>query len=477
MKKNFLDEDFLLFNSTAIELYNQFAKNKPIIDYHCHLPPSEIAENRRFENMTQLWLAGDHYKWRAMRTAGVNERFITGSASDWQKFLMWARTVPKTLRNPLYHWTHMELKHPFGISDVLLTENTAKYVWETCNEKLKEENFYARGLIQQANVELICTTDDPVDDLKYHKKIRNDRSFKVKVIPAFRADKVLNIESINNFLIYIKNLAKVANIDINSYKKLIQALEKRHSYFHSQGCRLSDHGLETVYVENYKESEIEKIFEEALSGKKLDQNSILKYKSAVLYELCRMDAEKNWVQQFHLGAIRNTNIKMFRKLGSDTGYDSIGEFPIAQPLIKLLARLDNDNLLAKTIIYNLNPSQNEVVATTIGNFQDGKIPGKIQFGSAWWFLDQKEGIERQINALSNMGLLSHFVGMLTDSRSFLSYSRHDYFRRILCNILGEEMEKGLIPNDINLVGKMVEDICYNNALNYFDFFENKNKGK
>lgn len=477
MKKNFLDEDFLLFNSIAIELYNQFAKDKPIIDYHCHLPPSEIAENRRFENMTQLWLAGDHYKWRAMRTAGVNERFITGSASDWQKFLMWARTVPKTLRNPLYHWTHMELKHPFGISDVLLTENTAKYVWETCNEKLKEENFYARGLIQQANVELICTTDDPVDDLKYHKKIRNDRSFKVKVIPAFRADKVLNIESINNFLIYIKNLAKVANIDINSYKKLIQALEKRHSYFHSQGCRLSDHGLETVYVENYKESEIEKIFEEALSGKKLDQNSILKYKSAVLYELCRMDAEKNWVQQFHLGAIRNTNIKMFRKLGSDTGYDSIGEFPIAQPLIKLLARLDNDNLLAKTIIYNLNPSQNEVVATTIGNFQDGKIPGKIQFGSAWWFLDQKEGIERQINALSNMGLLSHFVGMLTDSRSFLSYSRHDYFRRILCNILGEEMEKGLIPNDINLVGKMVEDICYNNALNYFDFFENKNKGK
>lgn len=472
MEDIFIKENFLLQSKTAIELYNRFAKDKPIIDYHCHLPPKLIAEDYQFRNLTEIWLAGDHYKWRAMRTAGVNERYITGNASDWQKFLAWAKTVPKTLRNPLYHWTHMELKNPFGISDVLLNENTAKYVWDKCNEKLKQKDFTVRGLIQKANVEVVCTTDDPVDDLRYHKILKKDKSFKVKILPAFRADKALNIEKGEEFLEYIKKLSEVSNTEISSYKKFINAIEKRHRFFHSMNCRLSDHGLETVYVEDYTEKEIEQIFLNAISRRKIDPLSSIKFKSAVLYELCRMDAEKGWVQQFHLGAYRNTNPRMFRKLGPDTGYDTIGEFPIAQPLIRLLGRLDSENLLAKTIIYNLNPAQNDVVATLIGNFQDGKIAGKIQFGSAWWFLDQKDGIEKQLNSLSNMGLLSHFVGMLTDSRSFLSYSRHEYFRRILCNLLGDEMEQGLIPNDINLIGQMVESICYYNARNYFDFFEN-----
>lgn len=477
MKDIFITENFLLHNNTAIELYNRFAKDKPIIDYHCHLPPELIANNYQFKNITEVWLAGDHYKWRAMRTAGIDEKYITGNATDWQKFQKWASVVPKTIRNPLYHWTHMELKKPFGISDVLLNEKTARYIWDVCNEKLKQKDFTARGLIEKANVEVVCTTDDPVDELEFHKILKKDKNFKVKVIPAFRADKALNIERGEEFLNYLKKLSKAANVEINSFQQFIRAIEKRHRYFHKMGCRLSDHGLETVYVENYTEKEIEQIFSAALKKKVLDLASILKFKSAVLYELCRMDAEKGWVQQFHLGALRNTNPKMYKKLGPDTGYDSIGEFPIAQPLIKLFARLDSKNLLAKTIIYNLNPAQNEVVATLIGNFQDGKIAGKIQFGSAWWFLDQKDGIEKQINSLSNMGLLSQFVGMLTDSRSFLSYSRHEYFRRILCNVLGEEMEKGLIPNDITLVGQIIEDVCYNNARHYFDFFENGKNDK
>lgn len=472
MKDIFITENFLLQNEIAVELYHRFAKDKPIIDYHCHLSPELIAKDHQFKNLTEIWLAGDHYKWRAMRTAGVAEKYITGNATDWQKFQKWATVVPHTIRNPLYHWTHMELKNPFGISDVLLNESSAKYVWNICNEKLKQEDFSTRGLIKKANVEIVCTTDDPVDNLEYHKILKKDKSFKVKVLPAFRADKALNIEKAQDFLNYIYKLSEVSDVEITTYKQFIKAIEKRHKYFHSMGCRLSDHGLETVYVEDYNEKEIEQIFSALLSKKPLDKLSILKFKSAVLYELCRMDAEKGWVQQFHLGAIRNTNPKMFKKLGPDTGYDSIGEFPIAQPLIKLFARLETENLLTKTIIYNLNPAQNDVVATLIGNFQDGKIAGKIQFGSAWWFLDQKDGIEKQLNSLSNMGLLSHFVGMLTDSRSFLSYSRHEYFRRILCNLLGDEIQKGLIPHDIELVGKIVEKICYYNARNYFDFFEN-----
>ena len=470
MNDIFITENFLLMNDTAVELYHRYAKDQPIIDYHCHLSPKEIAENRRFENMSQIWLAGDHYKWRAMRTCGVPEKFITGGASDWEKFQAWAETVPKTLRNPLYHWTHMELKRPFGITDVLLDGSTAKGIWDRCNAKLAEQEFTTRGILKQMNVHVVCTTDDPVDNLSYHQQLKADSSFPVRVLPAFRADMAMNIERGPAFLSYVEKLGASADVHITSYKQLLDALHKRHAYFHSQRCRLSDHGLENVYIEAYTEKEIEKIFSRALSGAPLDAASVLKFKSALLFELCLMDHESGWVQQFHLGALRNTNPRMYRELGPDTGYDSIGDFGIAQPLVKLFALLEDRDALAKTIIYNLNPADHEIVGTLIGNFQDGRTPGKIQHGSAWWFLDQKDGIERQLNSLSNMGILSRFVGMLTDSRSFLSYPRHEYFRRILCNILGEEIEKGLVPNDIALVGGMVKDICYNNARLYFDFF-------
>ncbi|TAK54087.1 MAG: glucuronate isomerase [Bacteroidetes bacterium] len=470
MNDIFITENFLLSNKTAVELYHEYAKDQPIIDYHCHLPVREIAEDKNFENLTQIWLAGDHYKWRAMRTCAVPERCITGDAGDWEKFQKWAETVPKTLRNPLYHWTHLELKRPFGISDVLLDASTAKRVWERCNALLAQKNFSTRGILQQMNVQVVCTTDDPIDTLEYHKQLQNDSSFPIRILPAFRADMAMNIERGSSFTTYIEKLGAAADIHITSYQKFLDALRKRHAFFHAQRCRLSDHGLETVYVEEYKEKEIEAIFTRALSNAPVDASSVLKFKSAVLMELCLMDHAAGWVQQFHLGAMRNTNPRMYRELGPDTGYDSIGDFPIAQPLAKLFAKLEESNSLAKTIMYNLNPADNEVIATLIGNFQDGKIPGKIQYGSAWWFLDQKDGMERQLNALSNMGFLSRFIGMLTDSRSFLSYPRHEYFRRILCNMLGTEMEDGMIPNDMELVGGMVKDICYNNARNYFNFF-------
>jgi glucuronate isomerase len=469
MNNVFIHDNFLLTTKTSVELYHRYAKDQQIIDYHCHLSPKEIAENRRFDNMTQIWLAGDHYKWRAMRANGIAERLITGDATDWEKFQAWAGTVPKTIRNPLYHWTHMELKRPFGVSDVLLNEVSAENIWKRCNAKLAEGEFSTRGILKQMNVRLVCTTDDPIDSLEYHKKIREDKNFDIRVLPAFRADMTMNIDRGEAFKNYVEKLAAAADFHIASYRDFLGALEKRHSYFHSQGCRLSDHGLETVYVEEFAPKEIDSIFNKALAGETLDPLSILKFKSAVLLELCLLDHKAGWVQQFHLGAVRNTNPRMYRQLGPDTGYDSIGDFRIAQPLIRLLGKLEENDYLAKTIIYNLNPADNEIMATLIGNFQDGKTPGKIQYGSAWWFLDQKDGMERQINALSNMGLLSRFVGMLTDSRSFLSYPRHEYFRRVLCNILGDEMEKGLIPNDIGLIGGMIEDICFNNASRYFNF--------
>jgi glucuronate isomerase len=471
-----ITENFLLANGTAVELYHRFAKDMPIIDYHCHLPPGDIAEDRRFSSMTQLWLAGDHYKWRAMRANGIPERFITGDASDWEKFLAWAETVPKTLRNPLYHWTHLELKRPFGISDVLLDGTTAKSVWERCNARLREPGFSARGILQQMNVHVVCTTDDPIDTLCHHEQLRKDASFPVRVLPAFRADMAMNIERGSAFREYVEKLAAAADTHIASYQSFMDALRQRHAFFHSKGCRLSDHGLETVYGEEFTLPEIERAFERALVGGSapIDASSALKFKSAVLLELCRLDHAAGWTQQFHLGALRNTNPRMFRKLGPDAGYDSIGDFPIAQPLARLFARLDDEDALAKTIVYNLNPADNEIVASLVGNFQDGRTPGKMQYGSAWWFLDQKEGIERQLNALSTMGLLSRFVGMLTDSRSFLSYPRHEYFRRILCTMLGAEMEAGMLPRDMNLVGGMVKDICYNNARRYFNFFDTDN---
>lgn len=469
MEKVFIHENFLLYNKTAQILYHDYASKMPIIDYHCHLPVNEIAENKKFENITQIWLYGDHYKWRAMRTNGVDEKYITGNASDKEKFLKWAETVPFTIKNPLYHWTHMELKKPFGISDKLLNIDTAEEIWDRCNELLQQDNFSTQGIIKQFNVEVICTTDDPTDSLEFHKQIK-EKPFGTKVIPAFRPDKAMAVENATEFVNYIKKLEQSSNVAVKDFESFLEAIRKRHDYFHNNGCRLSDHGIETAYAEDYTEKEIHSIFEKILAKKDLTQTEVLKFKSAMMYEFGIMDYEKGWVQQLHIGALRNNNSRMFKTLGPDTGWDSIGDFEIARPLAKFLDRLDSQNKLTKTIIYNLNPADNELMATMIGNFQDGTIPSKIQYGSAWWFLDQKSGIEKQIDALSNMSLLSRFIGMLTDSRSFLSYSRHEYFRRILCNILGEEIEKGLIPDDIDLIGKMVKDISYYNAKNYFDFW-------
>ena len=469
---DFISENFLLENKTAEYLYHNYAKHLPIIDYHCHLPVDEIATNKNFENLTKIWLNGDHYKWRAMRANGVSEKYITGEASDWEKFLAWAKTVPYTIRNPLYHWTHMELKSPFGINDRLLNEDTAKDIWEECNELLNTKEFYAKELIKKFNVETICTTDDPTDSLEYHKQLKKDK-YEINVFPAFRPDRGRMIENIGLFNLWFNKLQEVTDIHVMNFRTYIDALRNRHDYFHANGCRLSDHGLETAYAEDYSSEEIEKIFSKVLLNKELKQEEILKFNSAMLYEFGIMDYEKNWTQQFHIGALRNTNTRMYHVLGPDTGFDSIGDFETARPLAKFLNRLDSNNQLAKTIIYNLNPADNELIATMIGNFQNSSVPGKIQFGSGWWFLDQKDGIERQLNVLSNMGLLSRFVGMLTDSRSFLSYPRHDYFRRVLCNVIGKDVESGLIPNSEDLIVPVVENICYFNAKNYFGFNETK----
>ncbi len=471
MEGEFITEDFLLSGSTAAELYHEFAEGQPIIDYHCHLSPKEIAENRQFATLTQIWLAGDHYKWRAMRANGVDERSITGDADDWDKFLAWARTVPATLRNPLYHWTHMELKRPFGITGILLNERTAREVWEHCNALLAQPAFRARGILDQMNVEVVCTTDDPTDSLEYHRRIRNDPECTLMVKPAFRADMALNIERGQAFRTYVEKLGAAADVHITAYREFLEAIRRRHAYFHNEGCRLSDHGLETVYAEPSSEEDVASSFARAMAGREVDASDVLKFKSAVLLELCMLDHAAGWVQQFHLGALRNTNPRMFRVLGPDTGYDSIGDFEIGRPLVRLFGALEDRDALAKTVVYNLNPADNEVVAALIGNYQDGRTPGKMQYGSAWWFLDQRDGMERQLSALSNMGLLSRFVGMLTDSRSFLSFPRHEYFRRILCNLLGNEIDHGLIPRDLELVGKMVADISYGNARRYFGFWE------
>jgi glucuronate isomerase len=478
MDRPFIHDDFLLENNEARELYHSFAEKLPIIDYHCHLSPKEIAENRQVANLTQLWLQGDHYKWRAMRTCGVDERYITGEASDWEKFLRWAETVPKTLRNPLYHWTHMELRRPFGITDRLLGPSTAKSIWDECNAKLTSPEFSVQGIQKQMNVEVICTTDDPADSLEHHRKLSEDDSFSVRVFPAFRADRAMGVESPAVFADYVGQLSEAADLDIRSYRDFLAALAKRHDYFHAMGARLSDHGLEVVYAEDFTEHEAGLVFEKLMKKKPLNPKEALKFKSAVLFELAVMDWGKQWVQQFHLGALRNNNTRMMRTLGPDTGFDSIGDFEMGRPLARFLDKLDTGNKLAKTIVYNLNPRDNELFATMIGNYQDGSVAGKMQFGAAWWFLDQMDGMTKQIEALSNMGLLSQFVGMITDSRSFLSYPRHEYFRRLLCSILGGEMERGLIPRDMPLVGAMVQDICYFNAKRYFNFpVSSKGAGK
>ena len=467
--KPFLDDNFVLETNTAEKLYHEHAKVQPIIDYHCHLDPRLIAEDYQFSNLSEIWLAGDHYKWRAMRTNGVDEKYCTGrDTSDWEKFEKWAETVPYTMRNPLYHWTHLELKSTFGINKILKPE-TARDIYEECTAKLQTKEFSARGLMKHFGVETVCTTDDPIDSLSYHNVLRNEK-FEIQVLPTWRPDKAMAVESPQEYRTYVDKLAIAANIEICSFSSLIEALRIRHDYFESLGCRLSDHGIEEFYAADYTNVEIESIFKKVHGGKELSQEERLKFKSAVLYECAIMDWEKGWTQQFHYGAIRNNNTRLFRQLGPDTGFDSIGDFTVAQSMSKFLDRLDQTDKLAKTIIYNLNPRDNDMIATMIGNFQDGSVPGKIQFGSGWWFLDQRTGMEAQMNSLSNLGLLSRFVGMLTDSRSFLSYPRHEYFRRILCNLLGNDIENGLLPaSEMDFIADLVENVSYYNAKRFFKF--------
>jgi glucuronate isomerase len=465
--KNFLDKDFILETETAKKLYHEYAADLPIIDYHCHINPKEIAEDKKFENMTQIWLYGDHYKWRALRTNGINEENITGAASDWEKFKNWSATVPYTLRNPLYHWTHLELKKPFGIEKIL-SPGTSKEIWDECNAKLNTPEFSCKSLIRKANVEVIGTTDDPADTLEYHKVIR-DSGFETKVVPSWRPDKAMAVDDAPEYNSYLDKLGLSAEIKINTFEDLLTALQKRHDFFAEMGCKASDHGLDQFYAEDFTTELTSAIFTKIRNGLTLHENEIRIFKSAMLYEFAVLDHSKGWVQQFHIGAIRNNNTGMFNKLGADTGFDSIADKLVAEDMSRFLNKLATEKKLTKTILYNLNPAHNEVYATMLGNFQDGEIAGKIQWGSGWWFLDQKDGMEKQMNVLSNLGLLSRFVGMLTDSRSFLSYSRHEYFRRILCNLIGNDVEKGLIPYNEELLKEVVQGICYYNAKNYFNF--------
>ena len=464
--KKFLDENFLLITKTAQRLYHDYAKEMPIIDYHCHLSPQQIAEDVQFENLTQPWLYGDHYKWRAMRTNGIPEDYCTGGKSDWEKFQKWAETVPYTLRNPLYHWTHLELQRYFDVEDIL-NPDTAKKIYDDCSAKLQTPAYSVRNLLRKMNVKLVCTTDDPTDSLEYHQKLKD--SFEIPILPAFRPDNAMDVSDPQRFMKYIKTLEAVTNSTISSFDDFLDALQNRHDFFASLGCSVSDHGLEEICAEDFTVSETASIFDKVYSGKMLNADEQKKFRSAMLIQFAEWDWEKGWVQQFHLGALRNNNSRMMQTTGKDTGWDSVGDFSQAKSLARFLDKLDTDNKLAKTILYNLNPSDNELMATMIGNFNDGSVPGKIQWGSAWWFFDQKDGMTKHLNALSNVSLLSRFVGMLTDSRSFLSFPRHEYFRRILCDLFGDEIEKGELPNDLQWIGKVIQDICYNNAANYFNW--------
>lgn len=465
-EQTFLTPDFLLQTNAAKRLYHDYAAGLPVIDYHNHLPPQEIATDKRFTNLTEIWLKGDHYKWRAMRTLGVEEEKITGDASDEEKFHTWARCVPQTVRNPLFHWTHMELKNPFGVNAYLDSE-TAGEIYAHCNECLRQEGFSARALLQHFNAEMVCTTDDPCDDLSHHKQLAEE-GFGIKMLPGFRPDKALNIQNKEAFLVYIQKLEACSGIRIVDFASLLQALQQRVNYFSDAGCCVSDHGLITMPSITTLSVEAEKEFRHFLADKNAGAfSSPESFAGAVLLELCKMYHAKGWVQQFHLGAMRNNNARMLQHLGPDSGFDSIGDDQQARALSLFLNQLDKTNQLAKTILYNLNPAYNEVFAAMTGNFSGGGTRGKIQFGSGWWFLDQLDGMEKQLNALSSIGLVSTFVGMLTDSRSFLSFPRHEYFRRLLCNLFGAEMEKGLLPNDEEWIGKVVKDICYYNAKKYF----------
>ena len=467
--KNFLDENFLLQTETAQKLYHEHASKMPIIDYHCHLIPSMVANDYQFNTLTEAWLGGDHYKWRAMRTNGIDEKFCTGKdTTDWEKFEKWAETVPNTMRNPLYHWTHLELKTAFGI-DKLLSPATAREIYDECTAKLQTPEYSARNLMRKYKVEVVCTTDDPIDSLEHHIKTKKD-GFKIKMLPTWRPDKAMAVESSSNFRAYVAQLSEVSGVSISTFDEMIVALRKRQDFFAEVGCKLSDHGIEEFYAEDYTEAEIKALFNKVFGGQELAHSEVLKFKSAMMVIFAEMDWEKGWTQQFHYGTIRNNNTRLFNQLGADTGFDSIGTFNTAKALSKFLNRLDSQNKLTKTILYNLNPADNEMIATMIGNFQDGTVAGKIQFGSGWWFLDQKDGMEKQMNSLSVLGLLSRFVGMLTDSRSFLSYPRHEYFRRTLCNLIGNDVENGLLPyQEMEFIGKMVENISYNNAKGFFNF--------
>ena len=466
MNTKFIHDNFLLENKYAEELYHNYSKNQPIIDYHNHLSPKLIAEDNVFKNLTDVWINGDHYKWRAMRTLGVNEKFITGDASDKDKFLQWGKTVPYTMRNPLYHWTHLELARYFDIYD-LINEKSAEAIYEQASAKVNSQDFSCQNLLRKVNAKVVCTTEDPTDNLEYHQQMHK-ANLDIKVSTSFRPDKAILIGN-DGYNDYVNTLGSVAGVEINSYDDLCDALLKRIQFFNDNGCKISDHGLEQMYYEKHTEAEIKAIFKKKRENASLSNEEILKFQSAIMIFLSEAYHTYGWVQQFHLGALRNNNARMHRILGPDTGWDSIGDFSQAQKLSNFLNALDSKDKLTKTIIYNLNPADNEVMATMIGNFNDGSMRGKVQFGSGWWFLDQKDGMTKQLNALSNMGLISCFIGMLTDSRSFLSFPRHEYFRRILCNLLGDEIQRGELPNDMEWIGKMVADISYNNAKEYFNF--------
>ena len=465
--RKFLDKDFLLETDTAKALYHEVASEMPIIDYHGHLMPEQIASDKKFDNLTQIWLAGDHYKWRAMRANGVPERYCTGDATDEEKFMKWAETVPDTIRNPLYHWTHLELQRYFGINE-LLNPESAKRIYQQANEMLATDDFSVKSLIRKMNVEIICTTDDPVDSLEHHQKLKDD-GFETKVLPAWRPDKTMAVENPKTYNAYLEKLELASDRYITTYMDLLTSIQDRHEFFHQMGCRISDHGLEGFIAEEFDHLEVEKIFLKVRKGRKLNELEIGQFKSAMLFELAVMDNDKGWTQQFHVGAIRNNNTRRFHDLGPDTGFDSIGDFSMARSMSRFLDKLDSLDQLAKTIVYNLNPVDNALIATMVNNYNDGTTQGKMQFGSGWWFMDQKYGMIDQMNTLSSLGLLSRFVGMLTDSRSFLSYPRHEYFRRILCNLVGTDVEKGEIPNDRVLLDGLISNVSYLNAKNYFGF--------
>jgi len=464
--KPFLNEHFLLENKTAERLYHDFAADMPIIDYHNHLPPAEIAANKQYKNITEIWLNGDHYKWRAMRANGIDEKYITGNGRDKTKFLKWAETTPYTMRNPLYHWTHLELQRYFGIHD-LLNKKTGEAIYENSSSQLQAADFSAQSLLTKMKVKVVCTTDDPTDSLEHHQKLQNE-AWACKMLPGFRPDKLVAIAN-PAFLDKIHELEAVTGRTIRDLMDLLAALENRVAFFHSLGGRIADHGLNQLYGVDFTEAEVNKILKKRLAGQSIFAGEAILFQSCILYHLAKMYHAKKWVMQFHLGPLRNNNQRLMNLVGADVGCDSIGDFPQALGLSRFFNRLDTEEKLTKTIIYNLNPRDNAVFATMIGNYNDGRVAGKMQWGSGWWFLDQKYGMEDQLNVLSSMGLLSRFVGMLTDSRSFLSFPRHEYFRRILCNLIGKDIEKGELPNDIDWLGQVVQDICYNNANNYFDF--------